>query len=262
MTDSSMPPATGSSEPMTDSSMPPATGSSPPMTDSSMPPATGSSQPMTGSTMPPATGSSSVSTGPTGGPTLSTGLTSPGSSSGASAVPTSAGTTLSPEDTISKANSVITQANAAHAVATENANTASEASSAVDDIQASLSARIKRQAASTTVGPVSGCADFGTKYDQRLTELSNFSDNNAGLIKQLVTVLKNVGTIPCTASEKSDLKASTETKVAAAKSKATAYKAEKEAEKEELVKKVQQAQADISQANQDLINANKPTVAV
>merc|ERR1712001_478147 len=104
-------------------------------------------------------------------------------------------------------------------------------------------------------------ADFGSKYNQLLTELSSFSDSNAGLIKQLVTVLKNVVTIPCSESEKSSLKASTDTKVAAAKSKASSYKAEKEAEKKELVKKVQQAQADIAQANNDLINANKPTVA-
>merc|ERR1719400_1592546 len=225
----------------------PASGSSPPPSGSS--PGSESPVPTGGETSPPPTGGE-TSPQPTGGET------SPGST-----VPTSAGSTLSPEDTISAANSVITQANAAHAVATENANTASEASAAVDEIQASLSAsRIKRQSASTTVGPVTDCADFGSKYNQLLTELSSFSDSNVGLIKQLVTVLKGA-TNPCDATEKLALKTQTETKVAAAKSKATEYKAAKEAEKEELVKKVQQALADIEKANTDLTNAGKPTVA-
>merc|ERR1711971_1394141 len=174
------------------------TGTTPPMTGSSLPPPSetspGTGLPPTGETSPPPTGETSPP--PTGGssqpPTSSPGGTSPAPST----VPTSAGSTLSPEDTISSANSVITQANAAHAVATENANTASDASTAVDDIQASLSttsttsaspssvsARIKRQAASTTVGPVFDCTDFGSKYTQLLTELSSFSDNNVGLIK-------------------------------------------------------------------------------
>merc|ERR1712232_199051 len=222
----------------------PASGSSPGA--QSTPPPSGSSP---GSDSPTPTGGE-TSPQPTGGET------SPGFT-----VPTSAGSTLSPEDTISAANAVITQANAAHAVATENANTASEASATVDEIQASLSAsRIKRQSASTTVGPVTDCADFGSKYNQLLTELSSFSDSNVGLIKQLVTVLKGA-TNPCDEAGKAALKAQTESKVAAAKSKATEYKAAKEAEKEELVKKVQQALADIEKANTDLTNASKPTVA-
>merc|ERR1712088_284955 len=226
----------------------PASGSSPPPSGSS--PGSESPVPTGGETSPPPTGGE-TSPQPTGGET------SPGST-----VPTSAGSTLSPEDTISAANSVITQANAAHAVATENANTASEASAAVDEIQASLSAsRIKRQSASTTVGPVTDCADFGSKYKQLLTELSSFSDSNVGLIKQLVTVLKGA-TNPCDKDGKDALKAQTESLVAAAKSKATEYKAAKEAEKEELVKKVQQALADIEKANTDLTNAGKPTAAV
>merc|ERR1719400_2894973 len=243
----------------------PASGSSPPPSGSS--PGSESPVPTGGETSPPPTGGE-TSPQPTGGetsPPPTGGETSPpptgGETSPGSTVPTSAGTTLSPEDTISAANSVITQANAAHAVATENANTASEASAAVDEIQASLSARIKRQSASTTVGPVTDCADFGSKYNQLLTELSSFSDSNVGLIKQLVTVLKGA-TNPCDKDGKAALKAQTESLVAAAKSKATEYKAAKEAEKEELVKKVQQAQADISQANNDLFNAGKPTAAV
>merc|ERR1712226_247561 len=242
----------------------PGAGSTPLPSGSESPAPTGESSPPPtgGESSPPPTGESSPP--PTGGETspAPTGESSPPPTSPGSTVPTSAGSTLSPEDTIAAANSVITEANAAHAAATENANTASDASTAVDEIQASLSARIKRQAASTTVGPVSDCADFSSKYNQLLNELSNFSDSNVGVIKQLVTVLKNVVTNPCSLTEKLALKTETEAKVAAAKSKATEYKAAKEAEKEELVKKVQQAQANIAQANTDLANANKPTQAM
>merc|ERR1711953_1451451 len=179
----------------------------------------------------------------------------------ASSTPSTAGSTLSPEDTIDAANAAITQASADHTRATENSNTASEASSAVDDIQSSLSTRIKRQSESTTVGPVSDCNDFGSKYNLLLDELSNFSDNNVGLIKQLVAVLKSVVTIPCTQSEKSSLKSTTASKVDSAKSKASSYKAEKEKEKEDAVKRVQAAQAQIVSSNQLLLDAGKQTKA-
>merc|ERR1719400_2016768 len=117
-------PASGSS-PGAQSTPPPSESPVPTGGETSPPPTGGetSPQPTGGETSPPPTGGE-TSPQPTGGET------SPGST-----VPTSAGTTLSPEDTISAANSVITQANAAHAVATENANTASEASAAVDEIQ-------------------------------------------------------------------------------------------------------------------------------
>merc|ERR1711936_1491850 len=179
----------------------------------------------------------------------------------ASSTPSTAGSTLSPEDTIDAANAAITQASADHTRATENSNTASEASSAVDDIQSSLSTRIKRQSESTTVGPVSDCNDFGSKYNLLLDELSNFSDNNVGLIKQLVAVLKSVVTIPCTQSEKSSLKSTTASKVDSAKSKASSYKAEKEKEKDDAVKRVQAAQAQIVSSNQLLLDAGKQTKA-
>merc|ERR1711953_641986 len=178
-----------------------------------------------------------------------------------SSTPSTAGSTLSPEDTIDAANAAITQASADHTRATENSNTASEASSAVDDIQSSLSTRIKRQSESTTVGPVSDCNDFGSKYNLLLDELSNFSDNNVGLIKQLVAVLKSVVTIPCTQSEKSSLKSTTASKVDSAKSKASSYKAEKEKEKDDAVKRVQAAQAQIVSSNQLLLDAGKQTKA-
>ena len=186
MTESSLPPASGSSEETTPpaQSQPPSSSGSPGPTElgstpgessgsgaptGTTPPSPGSSEPGSpGPTEPGSTGETSPGTGPaaTGNSTLpppSSGETSLAPLSGSSTVPTSAGSTLSPEATISAANSVITKANEAHAVATENANTASEASTAVDDIQASLSARIKRQSASTTVGPVSDCTDFGSR---------------------------------------------------------------------------------------------------
>merc|ERR1711953_87357 len=228
-------------------------GTGMPSESPSMPPSETASGSPTGT--PEGTGMPSQSDTPTG---TAEGIELPPS---ASSTPSTAGSTLSPEDTIDAANAAITQASADHTRATENSNTASEASSAVDDIQSSLGTRIKRQSESTTVGPVSDCNDFGSKYNLLLDELSNFSDNNVGLIKQLVAVLKSVVTIPCTQSEKSSLKSTTASKVDSAKSKASSYKAEKEKEKEDAVKRVQAAQAQIVSLNQLLLDAGKQTKA-
>merc|ERR1711953_1267111 len=226
-------------------------GTGMPSESPSMPPSDLPSGSPTGT--PEGTGVPSQSDTPTG--------TAEGTELPPSSTPSTAGSTLSPEDTIDAANAAITQASADHTRATENSNTASEASSAVDDIQSSLGTRIKRQSESTTVGPVSDCNDFGSKYNLLLDELSNFSDNNVGLIKQLVAVLKSVVTIPCTQSEKSSLKSTTASKVDSAKSKASSYKAEKEKEKEDAVKRVQAAQAQIVSSNQLLLDAGKQTKA-
>ena len=180
-------------------------------------------------------------------------------------VSSTAGSTLNPTDTINAANEAITKANEDHAKATEDANTASEASNAVDTIQAALGpssttvGRIKRQA-STTVSPVSGCEDFSSKYSSLLEELTQLSDNNIDLIKQLVTVLTAAIPVPCTETEKETLKDSTDSKVSAAKAKATEFKEEKEKKIEEYVQIVKDANQQIDEANNQLISMGSPTI--
>merc|ERR1719333_562630 len=78
-----------------------------------------------------------------------------------STAPTSAGSTIDPNAAIDAAKKEIEEANEKHATVSENVNTASNADSAVDDIQAALSPtsttvgrRMRRQDESSTIGPV------------------------------------------------------------------------------------------------------------
>merc|ERR1711913_200473 len=139
-----------------------------------------------------------------------------------STAPTSAGSTVDPTATIDAANKEIENANAEHATVSENVNTASNADSAVDNIQTALSPtsttvgrRMRRQDESSTIGPVTTCDEFGERYNSLLDELAKFSDDNVGLIKQLVEVLNSaLSTIDtlCTEEDKQTLKDQSDSK--------------------------------------------------
>merc|ERR1711981_591634 len=213
----------------------------------------------------------SSSTGPTGpsstGPTgaSSTGPTGP-SSTGPTGPSSTAG---NPVETIKSANEAIEKANADHAEATKNANTANDAGSAVDDIQAKLSSasssttagvRIKRQA-STTVGPITTCDDFTNKYNQLLDELIKLSDDNIGLIQQLVAALTGVlNAIPCTPQKQAELNEASKSKVDTAKAKTVTYIEVKEEEKKAAGEKVQAALQQIADANAQLVSSGSTTI--
>ena len=98
--------------------------------------------------------------------------------------------------------------------------TANDARATVDKIQAKLSPssstlreKNKRQSESSTVGAVSSCNDFSIKYLLLLDELIALSDNNVGLIKQLVAVINAAIDIPCDDNEKKTLKDEADLKV-------------------------------------------------
>merc|ERR1711913_212704 len=187
-----------------------------------------------------------------------------------STAPTSAGSTIDPKAAIDAANEEIEKANAEHATVSENVDTASNADSAVDNIQAALSPtsttvgrRMRRQDESSTIGPVTICEEFGERYNSLLDELAKFSDDNVGLIKQLVEVLNSApGTIDtlCTPEAKQTLKDQSDSKVTAAKAKAAEYKEEKEERLDELVKIVKKAIKQIEEANNILIASSLATV--
>merc|ERR1712079_868033 len=183
-----------------------------------------------------------------------------------STAPTSAGSTMDPiaaNKLIDAANEEIVEANEEHATVSENVNTASNADSAVDNIQTALSPtsttvgrRMRRQDESSTIGPVTTCDEFGEMYNSLLDELAKFSDDNVGLIKQLVEVLNNeLSTIDtlCTPDAKQTLKDQSDSKVTAAKDKAAQYKEEKEERLDELVEIVKKALEKIEEANNILI---------
>merc|ERR1711981_1102363 len=213
----------------------------------------------------------SSSTGPTGpsstGPTgaSSTGPTGP-SSTGPTGPSSTAG---NPVETIKSANEAIEKANADHAEATKNANTANDAGSAVDDIQAKLSSasssttagvRIKRQA-SSTVGPITTCDDFTNKYNQLLDELIKLSDDNIGLIQQLAAALTGVlNAIPCTPQKQAELNEASKSKVDTAKAKTVTYIEVKEEEKKAAGEKVQAALQQIADANAQLVSSGSTTI--
>ena len=191
---------------------------------------------------------------------------SSGASEPSSTVSSTAGSTLNPTDTINAANDAINKANEEHAKATEDINTANAASNAVYTIQSALSpssakvsGRIKIQA-SKTVGHVSGCSDFSTKYNSLLDKLAILSDDNIGMIKELVTVLTAELPVPCTNTEKETLKTSTESKVSTAKAKATEFKEEKEKKIEEFVQIVKEANQQIQEANNQLVAIGAQTI--
>merc|ERR1712110_806030 len=164
----------------------------------------------------------------------------------------------------------IENANAEHATVSENVNTASNADSAVDNIQTALSPtsttvgrRMRRQDESSTIGPVTTCDEFGEMYNSLLDELAKFSDDNVGLIKQLVEVLNSaLSTIDtlCTEEAKQTLKDQSDSKVTAAKDKAAQYKEEKEDRLKELVEIVKEAIKQIEEANMILIASSLATV--
>merc|ERR1712110_1256718 len=164
----------------------------------------------------------------------------------------------------------IENANAEHATVSENVNTASNADSAVDNIQTALSPtsttvgrRMRRQDESSTIGPVTTCDEFGEMYNSLLDELAKFSDDNVGLIKQLVEVLNSaLSTIDtlCTEEAKQTLKDQSDSKVTAAKAKAAEYKEEKEERLDELVEIVKKALEKIEEANNILIASSLATV--
>merc|ERR1712110_1161542 len=166
----------------------------------------------------------------------------------------------------------IENANAEHATVSENVNTASNADSAVDNIQTALSPtsttvgrRMRRQDESSTIGPVTTCDEFGEMYNSLLDELAKFSDDNVGLIKQLVEVLNSaLSTIDtlCTEEAKQTLKDQSDSKVTAAKAKAAEYKEEKEERLDELVEIVKKALEKIEEANNILIAAFGPVGTV
>merc|ERR1712223_401832 len=179
---------------------------------------------------------------------------------------TSAGSTMDPIAAIDAAKREIEKANAEIATVSENVNTASNADSAVDNIQAALSPtsttvgrRIRRQDVSSTIGPVTTCDEFGERYNTLLDELAKFSDDNVGLIKQLVELLNSaLSTIDtlCTEEDKQTLKDQSDTKVTAAKAKAAEYKKEKEKKLEELVEIVEKATKQIEEMNNILISSS------
>merc|ERR1712079_139495 len=192
-----------------------------------------------------------------------------------STAPTSAGSTMDPiaaNKLIEAANKEIENANAEHATVSENVDTASNADSAVDNIQAALSPtsttvgrRMRRQDESSTIGPVTICEEFSKAYNSLLDELAKFSDDNVGLIKQLVEVLNSaLGTIDilCTPEAKQTLKDQSDSKVTAAKAKAAEYKEEKEERLDELVEIVKKALEKIEEANNILIAAFGPVGTV
>ena len=152
---------------------------------------------------------------------------------------------------IEAANTAISQANVALAEATSRMDTARAASDTVDELQARLAGR------ATTVQPVSDCRDFGSKYFSLLAQMTNMSDGNVGLIKQLVDVLKaansNPWVFPCTNAEKADLLSATADKVEVAKSRAKEYHYEQEIEEQKLVRIIREAMEKIEQANALLI---------
>ena len=192
----------------------------------------------------------------------------PGSAFPSGTVSTSVKSTLSPTDIIKAANDRIVQASEEYEVAVNSLKTANDASAIVDKIQAKLSpssstlvGRNKRQAESSTVGAVSSCNDFSIKYLLLLDELIALSDNNVGLIKQLVAVINAAIDIPCDDNEKKTLKDEADLKVNNAKANAEEYKKEKEESIEELVRIVRAAQTEIEEANGALSASLLSTVA-
>ena len=155
------------------------------------------------------------------------------------------------EQNLFKANGSVHKANVALAEATSRMDTARAASDTVDELQARLAGR------ATTVQPVSDCRDFGSKYFSLLAQMTNMSDGNVGLIKQLVDVLKaansNPWVFPCTNAEKADLLSATADKVEVAKSRAKEYHYEQEIEEQKLVRIIREAMEKIEQANALLI---------
>ena len=146
-------------------------------------------------------------------------------------------------------------------VLADHAKTAIDARSTVDKIQAKLSPssstlreRKRRQADPSTVGAVSSCNDFSIKYLLLLDELIALSDNNVGLIKQLVAAIDDVIEIPCDDNKKETLKAEADFKVNNAKANAEEFKKEKEKTIEDLVKIVREAQRQIEEANESLLS--------
>lgn len=193
---------------------------------------------------------------------------SSGASEPSSTVTSTAGSTLNPTDIINAANDAINKANEDYAKATEDINTANAAIIACDMIQSALSpssakvsGRIKIRA-SKSVGLVSGCSDFSTKYNSLLEGLDILTDDNIGLIKQLVTVLTAALPVPCTDTEKETLKTSTESKVSAAKAKAQDFKEEKEQKIEEFVQIVKESNQQIQEANNQLVAIGAQTIPV
>ena len=207
------------------------------------------------------TSSSRIPTTPSGSPTTG--------------IPT---TTESHESRINAANEAIAEANEKHEQATTNANTASDASDAVDNIHSSLStgttttdltttvisSRVKRQSETTTISPITDCANFESRYNELLDNLKELDDDKISYIKQLVTLLTNAvdDGIPCTEEEKASLKSSTEDKVADAKSKASEYKDAKEVEKQEAIAAVQAHHATIKESNEALALLGQSTIAL
>merc|ERR1719242_512313 len=122
---------------------------------------------------------------------------------------------------------------------------------------------MRRQDESSTIGPVTTCEEFSKAYNSLLDELAKFSDDNVGLIKQLVEVLNSaLGTIDtlCTPEAKQTLKDQSDSKVTAAKDKAAQYKEEKEDRLKELGEIVKEAIKQIEEANMILIASSLATV--
>ena len=191
------------------------------------------------------------------------GVTSPSGPGSTSVI-----STLNPTDIITAANERIVKAIKEYEVLADHAKTAIDARSTVDKIQAKLSSssstlreRRGRQADSSTVGAVSSCSDFRVKYLLLLDELIALSDNNVGLIKQLVAVINAAIDIPCDDTEKETLKEEADLKVNNAKANAEEYKKEKEESIEELVRIVRAAQTEIEEANGALSASLLSTVA-
>ena len=178
---------------------------------------------------------------------------------------------MDPSAAIVAANDAIKKAGEDHVEATKNSDTATKASDAVSTIQGKLSSqssttssgRVKRQS-SSTVGPVSDCDDFSTKYKQLLAELKNLSDESAdlNLIDQLVAVLNAVTDIPCDGTKLSELSSETQADAKDARSKATAYVEKKKVEIGKFVEIIQVAIEDIGKANEKLKELGSATIPV
>ena len=182
-------------------------------------------------------------------------------------------TTESHESRINAANEAIAEANEKHEQATTNANTASDASDAVDNIHSSLSTgttttvssgRVKRQSETTTISPITDCANFESRYHEFLDNLKELHDDKISYTKQLVTLLTKAveDGIPCTDEEKASVKSNTEHKVADAKSKASEYKVAKEVEQQEAIAAVQAHHATIKESNEALASLGQSTIAL
>merc|ERR1712223_1355926 len=239
--------------------------------DASPQPTSGGSTSPGGETSPGMGGSTSAgggtSPGGSAGTTMPGGSTSPGASEG-STTPggsTSQGSTMAPVSQINAANQAIAAKNAEIGAATENQDAANSASAAVDSVNSALSTRRhRRQAASTTVGPVSDCADFSTKYNALLDALAALSDDNIDTVKQLVTVLTAAlsgSGVPCNSAEKTALQSSTSSKVTASKAAASTYAAAKATQIATLHAEVQAQQDLITAANNALVSSGQTTIA-